>query len=173
DTLWSDGPAPPHRTVFVSSGGVAQRWSELGSADAGVELVVEQVLPWVRAVRTVPAGPEAVTVAGQSLGGLTALRCGLVASEHVGRVSSQSASTWQDDLASDIAAYAASPPREPLRIHLTHGQYEWVLAPGHDDLATRLAGAGVRVESAPHCGGHDYAWWRGALLDAVVWLCRA
>ncbi len=173
DNLWSDAAAPVHRTVFVSSGGVDRRWSELGMGDAGVALVVEEVLPWVRTARAVLPGPGAVTVSGQSLGGLAALRCGLLAPGSVGRVASQSASTWQDDLASAIEAYATDPPSEPLRIHLSHGEHEWVLVPGHDGLASRLEAAGVRVERAFHCGGHDYAWWCGALPDALVWLSRS
>lgn len=168
DNLYAADGLAPRRTVFVASGGRDRRWEELGDADCGVRLVLDRVVPWARRHLTVPDGGRHVTVVGQSLGGMTALRVGLRAPEVVGRVASQSASLWQDDLDRELTALAARKAESDLRIHLAHGTQEWVLAAGHVSLARRLGEVGVRVTAVSHCGGHDYAWWRGAVPDALV-----
>lgn len=101
---------------------------------------------------------------GQSLGGLTALRLGLRHADRVGAVISQSASLWLDDLSGDLAALAGG---SGPWVHLSHGRQEWVLAGPHVEFASALADAGVRVVAADYNGGHDYAWWRGAVADAL------
>jgi len=35
-------------------------------------------------------------------------------------------------------------------------------------VAIELEALGVEVHAASHQGGHDYAWWRVALLDGLV-----
>ncbi len=164
DNLQADG-TEPLRAVFLDAGDRDQRWAELSNDGAGVEYVVERLVPWVadrRGVRT-----DQVGVAGQSLGGLTALRAGLLRPDAVAWVASQSASLWQDDLAVAVDKLAGA-ERTP-RIHLAHGLQEWVLAGPHRELAERLRAAGVGVTEASYNGGHDDAWWRGALADAVRW----
>lgn len=169
DNLYADGVVVAHRTLFVSSGGRERRWEELGDPAIGTALVLDQAVPWVRR-HLATSGP--VTLTGQSLGALTALRVGLRAPDVVGSVLSQSASLWQDDLHTEIAAYVARRPAQPLRIHLAHGTEEWLMAPGHLDLAPRLAEVGIDVRARPYHGGHDYAWWRGAMADGLVELGR-
>jgi len=127
------------------------------------------LLPWLADRRAVPADPGAVAVAGQSLGGLTALRAGLLRPDRIGNVISHSASLWQDDLAAECAAAAGS----GLRIHLAHGSQEWVLAGPHHDLAARLRAAGLEVDAVEQNGGHDYAWWRGGIADGLRWVWPA
>ncbi|HHU7323457.1 TPA: alpha/beta hydrolase-fold protein, partial [Escherichia coli] len=34
-------------------------------------------------------------------------------------------------------------------------------------LHQRLITAGVESHCAIYTGGHDYAWWRGALIDGI------
>jgi len=166
DNLHAEGWVRGWRTVFVESGGREQRWAELAADGNGVELVVDTVLPWLRARRAVLAGPRHVTVAGQSLGGLTALRAGLLAPEAVGNVVSHSASLWQDDLLDAVARHR--PATEPLRVHLAHGAQEWVLGPHHRTLAEAMTARGIALDVAVHNGGHDYAWWRGGIADGLL-----
>ncbi|MGN0065647.1 MAG: enterochelin esterase domain-containing protein [Nocardioides sp.] len=165
DNLVADGLVPGWRTILVASGGREQRWDELGAGAGGGDLVVDQVLPWLRARRCVQEGPAAVTVAGQSLGGLSALRTVLHHGDAVGNAISHSASLWQDDLLD-----AATLPNEPGRlwIHLGHGEQEWVLAGPHLELGAVLGERGFAVDAVAYDGGHDYAWWRGALADALL-----
>jgi enterochelin esterase family protein len=155
DNLLADGALGPVRAVLPASGGREARWAELGT-DAGVGYVADRLLPWLeRPVTT-------VVVAGQSLGGLTALRLGLTRPDVVAGVVSHSASLWQDDLTDPVASFSGD-----LRVHLAHGRQEWVLAAPHHDLARRLRAAGVDVDAVEHNGGHDYAWWRGGIADGL------
>ena len=43
------------------------------------------------------------------------------------------------------------------------------LAEPHRDFAARLAAAGVAALPVEANGGHDYAWWRGTVADALAW----
>lgn len=155
DNLLADGEIPPVRAVLPSSGGRDARWAELGAA-AGEAYVADRLLPWLDRPSTT------VVVAGQSLGGLTALRLGLTRPDLVSGVVSHSASLWQDDLAAEVARFDGD-----LRVHLAHGTQEWVLAGPHRDLAGRLRGAGVDLDAVEVNGGHDYAWWRGGIADGL------
>jgi enterochelin esterase family protein len=161
DNLAADGIGPV-RAVFLDSGGRDARWLDLSADGSGASNVADELIPWVRTRRGVLPGPGGVMVAGQSLGGLTALRLGLTRPEVVGTVISHSASLWQDDLA-DLDV----PPG--LRVFLSHGSQEWVLDAPHRSLASRLAAAGGELEVAVHNGGHDYAWWRGGIADGIAW----
>lgn len=164
DNLRADEALPPTRAVFVGSGGRDSRWSELGS-EAGVDHLVEHVVPWVSTIRTIDAAR--VVVVGQSLGGLTALRAGLRHPDVFAGVVSSSASLWQDDLVSCV------PRTSPVRIHLAHGAQEWVLAEPHERFAARLRTAAMAVQAVSHNGGHDYAWWRGDVADGLRWVLSA
>jgi len=161
DNLIADGEIPHVRAVLPSSGGTASRWDELGSA-AGYELVVEELIPF--AADRWPLARGAVIVVGQSLGGLTALRCGLLYPDVVAGAVSQSASLWLDDLG-ELTGGAD----RRSRVHLAHGSQEWVLDSPHRLLADRLRAAGVSLQTAVHNGGHDYAWWRGDVADGLRW----
>jgi enterochelin esterase-like enzyme len=168
DNLNADGTGPL-RAVFLDSGGREARWSDLSVDGTGASYVVDELLDWVRARRGVPAGPGGVAVAGQSLGGLTALRLGLSRPDVVGTVISHSASLWQDDLGA-LLEDGASPP---VRIFLAHGSQEWVLDVPHRQLADRLRQAGIPVRTSVHNGGHDYAWWRGGVAEGITWMLGA
>jgi len=164
DNLIADAAVPPVRAVLPASGGRDARWAELGSGAGGVGFVVDELVPWAATVREVAR--DRVVVAGQSLGGLTALRCGLLRPEAVSGVVSESASLWQDPLIDAIGSVSGCRPR----IHLAWGAQEWVLAPPHEALARRLEAEGWTVREAVHNGGHDYAWWRGDLADGLRWV---
>lgn len=157
DNLLADGLIRPVRAVLPASGTRDERWAELGGQE-GTAYLVDELVPWVRERRRVSGE---VVVAGQSLGGLTALRAGLTRPDVVTGVASQSASLWLDDLSG-----ALRPGRHAV-VHLAWGEQEWVLDGPHRDLARRLEAAGVETIVNPVNGGHDYAWWRGTVGDAL------
>lgn len=161
--LRADGLIRPAVFVFIDSGGRDARWRELADAE-GVAYVVEHVLPWARAELGVSAAPRDVIVVGQSLGALTALRCGIRHPDQVGGVLSQSASLWQDDLSADLADADVA----ALRVYLEVGAQEWVLRAPNRALAERLARAGADVHFVEFNGGHDYACWRGGVADGLI-----
>lgn len=163
DNLIADAEIPAVRAVFLDSGGREARWAGLSADGTEAAYVAEELVGWVRSVRGVLSGPAAVTVVGQSLGGLTALRLGLTRTDVVGNVVSHSASLWQDPLLDLV-------PSGPLRVHLAHGSQEWVLTGPHQRLAQRLRDLGVDLDVAVHDGGHDYAWWRGGVADGLRWV---
>lgn len=175
DNLVADGVVPPLRAVFLHSGGRDTRWREMGSedgADVTVGYIVGHLLPTLADDGWVPADPARVAVVGQSLGGLSALRLALRRPDLCGVALSQSASLWLDQLedeVQDVETHAADARRGGPRIHLAHGRQEWVLAPPHHRLRERLASAGVTTQAVEYNGGHDYAWWRGAVADGLVW----
>ncbi len=157
DNLLADGLIGTVRAVLPDSGTREQRWAELGGPE-GTAYLADRLVPWMRGRRAISGE---VLVMGQSLGGLTALRAGLTRADVFTGAAAQSASLWLDDLGE-----AVSPGRH-AHLHLAWGEQEWVLDAPHRDLAQRLAAAGVEVELAPVNGGHDYAWWRGAVADAM------
>lgn len=167
DNLVADDEVPPLRAVLQSSGGTDRRWAELGAGGGSTAYLVDTLLPWLADRRGVDRGR--IVVAGQSLGGLTALRAGLARPDVFAAVISESASLWQDDLAAEVAGAAGA----PVRIHLAHGSQEWVLTGPHAALADRLRAAGIEVSVAATNGGHDYAWWRGDLADGLRWALPA
>lgn len=147
--------------MFVDSGGQDARWRELGAQGSVEGFVVEQLVPWAAERFAI----EGFVVVGQSLGGLTALRCALARPDVVTGAISHSASLWQDDLQTLVGHAGAA-----TRIYLSHGTQEWVLAGPHHELTERLLAVGVQLESAAVCGGHDYAWWRGGVADGLRWM---
>ncbi|HFX4501694.1 alpha/beta hydrolase-fold protein, partial [Escherichia coli] len=47
------------------------------------------------------------------------------------------------------------------------GSLEGSTVPHVQQLHQRLITAGVESHCAIYTGGHDYAWWRGALIDGI------
>lgn len=127
--------------------------------------------------------PEKLVVAGQSLGGLSALYAALEFPDLVSRVACQSGSFWWTPSASGLADPVADGPvggslaerlRERpdlsgLRVAFDVGEHEPAMLP-HCSLVESLvaeAGATVRVSRSP--SGHDRVGWRHALVRDVAW----
>jgi enterochelin esterase family protein len=121
-------------------------------------------------------------VAGQSLGGLSAVYAALEYPELVSRVACQSGSFWwtpdalraADPLGGPVGGVIAERLRagvdlSGLRIAFDVGAHEDRMLP-HCELTEGLverAGATVRVSRS--ASGHDRAGWRHALLRDVGW----
>jgi enterochelin esterase family protein len=133
--------------------------------------------------------PAPAVVAGQSLGGLAATFAGLHWPERYGSVLSQSGSFWWPDsdmlmaspgqacprqsgasgaLAREVAGGALPPGR--LRIFQEVGSHEDVMIDVNDSMHAALAGARHELHYQQFAGGHDWACWRGGLLDGLAWL---
>lgn len=178
DSAVAGGLMPPVTLVFLPA---RDRAAEFGAGSGLWEAVRDELLPLV-AESGVNAEPDRLVVAGQSLGGLSALNAALEFPEVVSRVACQSGSFWWTPGAKDLAdpldgpvggAVAARLRERPdlagLRIAFDAGEHEPRMLP-HCALVEALteeAGATVRVSRS--ASGHDRASWRHALLRDVAW----
>ncbi|WP_079917586.1 esterase family protein [Salmonella enterica] len=123
-------------------------------------------------------------LAGQSLGGVTALMAARHAPESFGLVLSHSPSMWwtpdncnrPDHFSAEerswVSEHVLSAPSPAVRMHLCVGSLEGSTVPQVKQLHEKLRAAGVESHYSVYTGGHDYAWWRGALIDGLRLLPR-
>lgn len=126
---------------------------------------------------------DRLVVAGQSLGGLSAVYAALEFPDLVSRVACQSGSFWwtpdalglADPLGGPVGGSVAARLRahrselSGLRLAFDVGEHETRMLP-HCELTETLAeqaGATVRVSRSP--SDHDRVGWRHALLRDVAW----
>ncbi|MES5820319.1 alpha/beta hydrolase-fold protein [Streptomyces sp. RG80] len=175
----AQGESPPVTLAFLPA---RDREAEFACRPGLWEAVRDELLPLV-AESGVPADPDRLVVAGQSLGGLSALYAALEFPDLVSRIACQSGSFWwtpdalesADPLGGPVGGTVAtrlresSPDLSGLRIAFDVGEHETRMLP-HCELTeslTERAGATVRISRSP--SGHDRAGWREALLRDVVW----
>ncbi|MEV0193963.1 alpha/beta hydrolase-fold protein [Kitasatospora purpeofusca] len=179
DAAAAAGELPPVTLVFLPAG---DRLAEYACRPELWEAVRDELLPRV-ADCGVPGDPERLVVAGQSLGGLSAVYAALEFPDLVSRVACQSGSFWwtpeaggpADPLGGPVGGAVAARLRERpapagLRIAFDLGEHETRMRP-HCELVedlVRRAGATVRVSRS--ASDHDRAGWRQALLRDVAWV---
>ncbi|MGW7345035.1 alpha/beta hydrolase-fold protein [Streptomyces sp. NPDC054854] len=177
DSAVASGAVPPVTLVFLPT---RDREAEFGCRPELWEAVRNELLPLI-ADTGVPADRDRLVVAGQSLGGLSAMYAALEFPELVSRVACQSGSFWwtpdaaglADPLAGPVGGAVAARLRERpdlsgLRVAFDVGEHETRMLP-HCELTEALAeraGASVSVSRSP--SGHDRAGWRHALLRDVA-----
>ncbi|MEU5294331.1 alpha/beta hydrolase-fold protein [Streptomyces umbrinus] len=183
DSAVASGEMPPVTLVFLPS---KDRAAEFACRRELWEAVRDELLPLV-AESDVPSDPNRLVVAGQSLGGLSAVYAALEFPELVSRVACQSGSFWWTPDAMELADPFGGPlggaiaarlrgrgsELAGLRVAFDVGEHETRMLP-HCELVEALtaeAGATVRVSRA--ASGHDRAGWRGALLRDVAWALDA
>ncbi|MET8176860.1 alpha/beta hydrolase-fold protein [Streptomyces clavifer] len=178
DSAAANGDMPPVTLVFLPS---KDRAAEFGCRPELWEAVRDELLPLV-AECGVPADPGRLVVAGQSLGGLSAMYAALEFPDLVSRVACQSASFWwtpdspgrADPLGGPSGGAIAARLRERpdlsgLRIAFDVGEHEARMLP-HCEAAEALAAeAGATVRVSRSAADHDRAGWRHALLRDVAW----
>lgn len=167
----ADGALQPVHLVLLDSGGTERRWAELDGRGGIEDVVADELLPWLAQRLAWEPDPRRVAVAGQSLGGLSALLCALRRPDAVGAAASQSASLWQPypmDVLRSLAATDGARALAGARIVLEAGEQEWVLTGPHDEFAAELARTPAQLRYQRFNGGHDYACWREALVPALV-----
>ncbi|MEW1614843.1 MULTISPECIES: enterochelin esterase [unclassified Streptomyces] len=192
DALIADGALPPLAVLAPDAVDTRTRRSELGGRESYVSFLADEVLPWAGARWPLTARADRTVVAGQGLGGMTALYAGLTRPERFGGIVAQSPSLWwrpglePGAVAPDAAgtpwlATLAAGLRDGLPdgrearggargavVHFDVGLHEGALAEHTEALRAVLRARGHRVTRDLHSGGHDYACWRGFLADALV-----
>uniref|UniRef100_A0AAU2JIX5 Alpha/beta hydrolase-fold protein n=1 Tax=Streptomyces sp. NBC_00049 TaxID=2903617 RepID=A0AAU2JIX5_9ACTN len=178
DSAVAAGEMPPVTLVFLPT---RDREAEFGCRPELWEAVRDELLPLV-AESGLPADLDRLVVAGQSLGGLSALYAALEFPELVSRVACQSGAFWwapgapllADPLGGPVGGAVAERLRERpdlsgLRVAFDAGEHETRMLP-HCELTETLAEqAGATVRVSRSASGHDRAGWRHALVRDVAW----
>ncbi|MER7344759.1 alpha/beta hydrolase-fold protein [Streptomyces aurantiacus] len=183
DAAVAAGDMPPVTLVFLPA---KDREAEFTCRPELWEAVRDELLPLV-AESDVPAEPDRLVVAGQSLGGLSALYAALEFPELVSRVACQSGSFWWAPGALDradlldgpvggtIAARLRGerPDLSGLRVAFDVGAHEPRMLPHCEPVEALAEQAGAAVRVSRSASGHDRAGWREALLRDVAWALGA
>ncbi|GAA3445013.1 enterochelin esterase [Planomonospora venezuelensis] len=170
--LTEAGAVPPLTALLVQAGPPAARIRDLTCDDAFTAFLADEL----------PSGghpPARTVVAGQSLGGLTALYSAHRRPDRFGSAVSQSGSFWwpndpggPDDRDGPggewLTAELAAAGRVPARAYVEVGTYEWALLGPTRRLRDVLRAGGCELTYREYDGGHDHACWRGSLADGLI-----
>lgn len=182
DKAVDSGRIAPFAVLGIDNLDVSDRAAILGSRRQLVRDIAERLVPGVHAAHPKRnwLGREGRVLCGQSLGGLTALQGAREASEVFGAVLAQSPSMWWTpngagkpaDLAGEggcwVTEHVLSAPPKKVRVRLAMGSLEGAMVPQVRQLQEGLLAAGVDSELTLYSGGHDFAWWRGAIIDGLA-----
>nr|WP_269329823.1 alpha/beta hydrolase-fold protein [Kineosporia babensis] len=191
----SDHSAPSIRDVLVQAELIrpcvvvlvdqlgAQRNDELLCNPKFSQMLVDELLPWLRQRYPLSSDPADVALAGESFGGLCAGWTALHHPATFGNAILQSPScgyhpdlTWgtgaaellrRNPVPTLIADFLAA-GTAPIRIFHDVGELE--SSNTHSRwLDQVLTSKGYDTVYREFAGGHDYAWWRGLFADALLW----
>lgn len=173
-SAWSQGGVvPPSATLLVGSGDMTARIAALTCSPDFVDTVL-RVLTAAPAELGAPLSPlpQDTRIAGQSLGGLTALYAQCVAPERFGVSICQSGSFWWPNAAggTDPEWLTAAIRDTGIRlghVYLEAGSAEWPLLGPVRRLREVLAGQAREVRYSEFDGGHDAACWAVSLPKAL------
>ncbi|WP_405910488.1 alpha/beta hydrolase-fold protein [Streptomyces sp. NBC_00828] len=183
DSAVASGEMPPVTLVFLPT---RDRQAEFGCRPELWEAVRDELLPLV-AESGVRADVDRLVVAGQSLGGLSAVYAALEFPDLVSRVACQSGSFWwtpdamglADPLGGPLGGSIAArlrdrgPELSGLRVAFDVGEHETRMLPHCEPVEALAAQAGAAVRVSRSASGHDRAGWRHALLRDVAWALGA
>lgn len=182
DALVEAGAIRPCAVVLVDQLG-AERYKELLCDPVFSRMLADELLPWLRDRYPLSRDPADVALAGESFGGLCAAWTALHHPEAFGNAILQSPScgyhpdqTWgtgagellrRTPVPTLMTDYLSADPA-PVRIFHDVGELEGsiTLSRWLDQVLTLKGYDTLYREFA---GGHDYAWWRGLLADALRW----
>ncbi|MEL3946363.1 MULTISPECIES: alpha/beta hydrolase-fold protein [Streptomyces] len=179
DAAVADGTMPPVTLVFLPA---KDREAEFVCRPELWEAVRHELLPLV-AESGVPADLDRLVVAGQSLGGLSAMYAALEFPDLVSRIAVQSSSFWwtpeamggADPLGGPVGGAVAArlrdrnPDLSGLRVAFDVGEHEARMLPHCALVETLTEQAGATVRVSRSASDHDRAGWREALLRDVAW----
>ncbi|EBJ0775102.1 esterase family protein [Salmonella enterica] len=186
DAAIRSGHIAPVAVLGIDNINARERVAILGGRRELVLDIAERLLPTLRAKYPERrwADRTQTVLAGQSLGGVTALMAARHAPESFGLVLSHSPSMWwtpdnrsrPDHFSAEerswVSEHVLSAPSPAVRTHLCVGSLEGSTVPQVKQLHEKLRATGVESHCSVYTGGHDYAWWRGALIDGLRLLPR-
>jgi len=175
DNLICDKKIPPIVTVFVDS--TDNRREELMCNDIFGDILVKELIPWVRDKYNVSNKSDEAIIGGLSLGGLTASYLGLKYSEVFGNVLSQSGSYWYKPEGSEcnesncwMSTQYKSVDKLPLKFYLNIGVIETKdrIIDTNKNLRDVLISKGYDVDFEEFKSGHDYLCWGETLAHGLI-----
>lgn len=184
DAAMDSGRIAPFAVLGIDNCDLRDRTEILGGDRRLVDEVAERIIPAINAAHPDRrwAGRTRTVLGGQSLGGVTALMAAIHAPQTFGAAISSSPSLWWTPdggrRPADFSAQDSSWVSETVLAHaptaakicLNIGTLEGAMVPHVDQLHQRLRNAGVESTLTHYTGGHDYAWWRGAIIDSLATL---
>lgn len=181
DAAINNGRIVPVAVLGIDNIDEHERTAILGGRSELIKDIADQLLPTIRAEHPQRrwADRSRTVLAGQSLGGVSALMAARYAPETFGLALNHSPSMWwtpegasrpnvfSETDTSWVSEHLLSAPPQGVRIRLCVGSLEGSTVPHVQRLHQQLLTAGVDSHCAMYTGGHDYAWWRGALIDGL------
>lgn len=174
---------PPVAVLGVENLSTADRKRALGANDAFLSALAGDATAWAEAQATAHdvdlAGRDRRIIAGQSLGALSALWAAHTRPDSYGIVIAQSPSMWWRPGGAGSPRDLGMRPSDWIteefsgrlvgdaRILLTAGVREGLTLNRVHLLRQTLRSRGWAASIDVYDGGHDIAWWRGALLDRL------
>ncbi|MCB2290610.1 DUF3327 domain-containing protein [Clostridium sp. CS001] len=176
DNLIADRKIPPIITIFIDSP-EETREDELSCDDVFADVIVKDLIPWVRKNYNVSNNANEAIIGGLSVGGLTATYLGLKHSEVFGNVLSQSGSYWYKR-----ESYEGSPldcwistefegiDRLPLKFYLNVGvlEHKQGMIGTNIKLKDVLISKGYDTYFEYFNSGHDYLCWGETLGNGLI-----
>lgn len=184
DIAIKNGRINPIAVLGIDNLDESDRSTILGGNSEFILNIVDNLIPQLREnyPDRVWAGRSKTVFAGQSLGGVSALMAALYATETFGSIICHSPSMWwspdrdtppfrftENDI-SWVSKRVLSRPPKKVQINLCVGSLEGATVSHVQQLHQGLLASGVESVLSIYSGGHDYAWWRGALLDGLATL---
>jgi enterochelin esterase-like enzyme len=176
DNLIAEGKIPPIITIFVDSP-EETREDELSCNDIFSDIIIKDLIPWIRANYNISNKANEAIIGGLSSGGLTASYLGLKHSEVFGNVLSQSGSYWYKP-----ETYEGSPldcwlstrfeaiDKLPLKFYLDVGvlEHKQGMIGTNIKLKDVLMSKGYTAHFEYFNSGHDYLSWGETLANGLI-----
>jgi enterochelin esterase family protein len=170
DNLIASGSMAPVVAVFVDPvNRELEYWTT--RSEAFVDMMVTELMPWIRANWNVTAEPARTAVTGASLGGLIATRLCFEHPAVFGLCGAFSPSWWVDDQALIQAVVAQPSPGQ--RWYLDWGTYEGSISRITPDALDAMQTAGMEAIGNAWNEGHSWGSWRAHQDNMLTWFFGA
>jgi enterochelin esterase-like enzyme len=175
DNLVADKNIPPIVAIFIDS--TETRMEELKCSDTFGDIVVKELIPWIRDKYNISIKAAEAVIGGLSLGGLTASYLGLRHSEVFGNVLSQSGSYWYkpesyQGTESDcwLGTQFEAIDKLHLKFYLNVGVIEnkETMIDTNIKFRDMLLAKGYAVKFEEFKSGHDYLCWGETLANGLI-----
>lgn len=175
---------PPLVIIGIGTRSIPERVATLRGNRGFLRAVAEDLVPQIEselsAQGVVLPDRSRRVLSGQSLGGLSSLLMAFDSPEAFGTVLAHSPSLWWQPgttaTPADLATATGddwttnlflSADRRDVAFHLAVGSREGLMVDHARRLAEVLSEKGCTASVSVYQGGHDYACWRGALIDGL------